>query len=62
MSNMEEKMDKIEFSYKEEIVRCITKIKTNIITSFQVDLNKLVDQRSMESKDKRRREVNIIGE
>lgn len=49
MSNMEEKMDKIEFSYKEEIVRCITEIKTNIIASFQVDLNKLVDQRSKES-------------
>ena len=59
MSKMEERMSKMETNTKHEIKHQVSSMKDQIVDSLKLDINKLVDSRSRELEDRKRRELNV---
>ena len=59
MNKMEERMSKIETNTKQEIKSQVSDMKDQIIDSLKQDIHKVVDARSKELEDRKRRETNI---
>jgi hypothetical protein len=60
MSSLEEKVNRIEISTKNIIKEEIKDIKNNIMTDFEEKICRMVQARTNEMDDRRRRELNIV--
>ena len=59
MTNLEEKVNHIELTTKQEVTSQVSSMKEEIINSLKVDINSVVDKRNLELEDRKRRELNI---
>ena len=60
MSNLEERISKLEKNSNEELKSNVQGMKGEIIDSIRNDIDKLVDNRNRELEDRRRRDHNIV--
>ena len=60
MSNLEERISKLEKNSNEELKSNVQSMKGEIIDSIRNDIDKLVDNRNRELEDRRRRDHNIV--
>ncbi|XP_060574693.1 uncharacterized protein LOC132732313 [Ruditapes philippinarum] len=60
MSSLEEKVNRIEISTKNIIKEEIKDIKNNIMTDFEEKICRMIQARTNEMDDRRRRELNIV--
>lgn len=60
LTNIEVRLDKIEIGNKTEIEYQCKEVKDTIVDEIHKDVEKMVDERSKEWNDRRRREVNIM--
>ena len=59
MSNLEQKVENIKHTTKQEVTSQISSMKQDIIDSLKSDINVVVDKRNRELEDRKRRELNI---
>ena len=60
MNTVEEKMNRLETNTKDEIRESISSMKKEILESVKGGIAKLVDARTRELEDRKRRELNLI--
>ena len=59
MTNLAEKLGNLEQTTKQEVATQVSKMKDDIINSLKGDIHTVVDQRTQELEDRKRRELNI---
>ena len=59
MSNLEEKVDNLQKSTKQEVKTQVSNLKEEIINSLKGDIHSVVDNRNKELEDRKRRELNL---
>lgn len=59
MSHLEDRMNKVETNVKAEIQSNIVNMKEGILSDLKLDINKIVDSRTRELEERKRRELNL---